>query len=131
MASETGPTVPASPADTGPAAPPPPAETVPVTPASPSVPAAIAAAVASVTAAAGRIRRWPESTPASLHAWMCDRGEYGVTECQPDSQRALEEHLRDAAHPEGEYHYGRQGQRSTIRVTTGEDGQFVRTLANG
>jgi hypothetical protein len=50
---------------------------------------------------------------------------------QPDSQRALEEHLRDAAHPEGEYYYGCQGQRSTIRVTTGEDGEFVRTLANG
>lgn len=86
-------------------------------------------AVSSVTAAAGRIRRWPESTPVRLHAWMCDRGEYGVTECQPDSRRALEEHLRDAARPEGEYYYGCQGQRSTIRVATGEDGEFVRTLA--
>jgi hypothetical protein len=128
MASETGPTVPASPAETGPATPASPAS--PSSPSSPTVPAAIAAAVSSVTAAAGRIRRWPESTPVSLHAWMCDCGEYGVAECQPDSQRALEEHLREAAHPGGEYYYGCQGQRSTIRVTTGEDGQFVRALTD-
>ena len=105
-------------------------ETGPTVPAGPAVPAAIAAAVSSVAAAAGRIRRWPETTPVSLHAWMCDCGEYGVTDRQPDSQRALEEHLRDTAHPEGEYYYGCQGQRTTVRVTTGEDGGFVSTLTD-
>lgn len=105
-------------------------ETGPTVPVGPAVPAAIAAAVSSVAAAAGRIRRWPETTPVSLHAWMCDCGEYGVTDRQPDSQRTLEEHLRDTAHPEGEYYYGCQGQRTTVRVTTGEDGGFVSTLTD-
>ncbi|MDT7559239.1 MAG: hypothetical protein QOI50_4650 [Pseudonocardiales bacterium] len=81
-------------------------------------------------AAAGRIRRWPSTTPVSLHAWMCDCGEYGVTDRQPDSQRTLQEHLGDAGHPGGEYYYGCQGQRTAVRVTAGADGTFSSALTD-
>ena len=119
--------------EAGPAAKPTKAAAKPAKPnnaAKPSKPGKPAAVVAAAWAVAGRIRCWPSDTPVSLHAWLCDCGEYGVTDSQPESQRAVEAHLAQTKHAHGEYYYGPQGQRTTVAVTPHPDGRFSHELTS-
>jgi len=119
--------------EAGPAAKPTKAAAKPAKPnnaAKPSKPGKPAAVVAAAWAVAGRIRCWPSDTPVSLHAWLCDCGEYGVTDSQPDSQRAVEAHLAQTKHGHGEYYYGPQDQRTTVAVTPHPDGRFSHELTS-
>jgi hypothetical protein len=99
-------------------------------PSKPSKPAVPSAVVAAAWAVAGRVRSWPNSTPVSLHAWLCDCGEYGVTDSQPESRRAVEAHLAQTGHAHGEYYYGCQGPRTTVTVTPRQDGRFGHELTS-
>jgi hypothetical protein len=75
-----------------------------------------------------RRQQWPTTTPISLHAWMCDCGAHGLTDCQPASRRELETHLAGLGHGRGEYYYGSQDQRTTVAVTADPDGRFTHQL---
>jgi hypothetical protein len=119
--------------EAGPAAKPTKAAAKPAKPnnaAKPRKPGKPAAVVAAAWAVAGRIRCWPSETPVSLHAWLCDCGEYGVTDSQPESRRAVEAHLAQTEHAHGEYYYGCQGQRTTVTVTPRQHGGFSHELTS-
>lgn len=82
----------------------------------------------AVPCAVTRLPRWPSDPPVSLHAWMCDCGEHGVTDSQPASRRELEAHLSSRVHRHGEYYYGCREQRTSVGVTADPDGRFTHEL---
>lgn len=65
-----------------------------------------------------------------LNAWICDCGDHRIEDSQPASMRALQDHLAATGHRGGEYFYGCQDQRTTVRVTADADGRFTHELAS-